>query len=158
MLSVVAGGEERRDSVAAGLAALPAACQLVLVHDAARPFASVALIDRIIAGARAGTAVVPGLPVADTIKELQPGTTERVARTVPRHGLRRIQTPQGFPRRILEEAHARAESDGPSATDDAGLVEQAGGTVHIVPGDPRNLKVTTADDLALAEFFSRQEQ
>jgi 2-C-methyl-D-erythritol 4-phosphate cytidylyltransferase len=81
----------------------------------------------------------------------------RIARTVPREALRRVQTPQGFPRRLLEEAHARARREGRSATDDAALVEQAGGTVRVVEGDPRNVKVTTARDLELAEYFARRE-
>ena len=158
MLSVVAGGTERADSVAAGLAALPAACELVLVHDAARPFVDALLIDRVISGARAGHAVVPALPVTDTIKETDAADPGRVARTVPRDNLRRAQTPQGFPRRMLEDAHAAARSRGPrggrSATDDAALVEQAGGTVRLVTGDPGNLKVTTPEDLALADYLA----
>ena len=157
MLSVVAGGAERSDSVAAGIAALPDDCQVVLVHDAARPFVDGELIDRVIGAARAGHAVVPGLAVSDTIKEMDAADPTRIARTVPREALRRVQTPQGFPRRLLEEAHARARREGRSATDDAALVEQAGGTVRVVEGDPRNVKVTTARDLELAEYFARRE-
>jgi 2-C-methyl-D-erythritol 4-phosphate cytidylyltransferase len=154
MLSVVPGGSERADSVAAGLAALPEACALVLVHDAARPFVDALLIDRVIAGVRAGHAIVPALPVTDTIKQTDPSDPDRIARTVPREQLRRAQTPQGFPRRVLEDAHARARQDRVHGTDDAALVERLGGTVRIVAGDPGNLKVTTAEDLALADYLA----
>ena len=155
MLSLVAGGAERTDSVAAGLAALPERCQVILVHDAARPFVDTPLIDRVIAGVRDGHATVPALPVSDTIKELDAADSTRVARTVPRERLRRVQTPQGFPRRVLEEAHAAAGRDGVAGTDDAALVERLGGAVRVVAGDPANLKVTTAEDLALAEYLAR---
>ena len=156
MLSLVAGGTERSDSVAAGIAALPSACKVVLVHDAARPFIDAALIDRVIEAARAGYAVVPALPVTDTIKEMHAGDASRVGRTIPREQLRSVQTPQGFPRGVLEQAHTDARRDGRKATDDAALVEQAGGTVRVVAGDPRNMKITTADDLELAEYFARR--
>jgi 2-C-methyl-D-erythritol 4-phosphate cytidylyltransferase len=154
MLSVVAGGAERADSVAAGLAALPDACTLVMVHDAARPFVDALLIDRVIAGVRAGHAIVPALPVTDTIKETDASDPDLIARTVPREQLRRAQTPQGFPRRVLEDAHARARQDRVHGTDDAALVERLGGTVRIVAGDPGNLKVTTPEDLALADYLA----
>jgi len=156
MLSLVAGGAERSESVAAGLAALPSTCHVVLVHDAARPFIALPLIDRVITAVRAGNAVVPALPVIDTIKEMDAGDPERIARTLPRERLRRVQTPQGFPRHVIEEAYARARRDGAAATDDAALVERLGMTVRIVAGDPRNLKVTTAEDLELAEYLARR--
>ena len=157
MLSLVAGGAERSDSVAAGVAALPPACRVVLVHDAARPFVDAALIDRVIEGVRAGNAVVPAVAVTDTIKETDAADPDRIARTVPRESLRRVQTPQGFSRQVLEEAHARARRDGVSGTDDAALVERLGGVVRIVAGDPRNLKVTTAEDLEFAEYLARRD-
>ena len=156
MLSLVAGGAERSASVAAGLAALPPTCQLVLVHDAARPFIDIPLIDRVIEAARAGHAAVPALPVIDTIKEVDAGDPERIARTVPRESLRRAQTPQGFPRQLIEQAHSRARRNGAASTDDAELVERLGVTVRIVVGDPRNLKVTTAEDLEFAEYLARR--
>jgi len=156
MLSVVAGGTERSDSVAAGVAALPAACEVVLVHDAARPFIGAELIDRVIDAARAGHAVVPALAVTDTIKEMDAADPSRIVRTVPREQLRSVQTPQGFPRGILEGAHALARREGRKGTDDAALVEQAGGTVRVVDGDPRNMKVTTPEDLELAEYLMRR--
>jgi 2-C-methyl-D-erythritol 4-phosphate cytidylyltransferase len=157
MLSLVAGGAERGDSVAAGVAALPPACRVVLVHDAARPFVDAALIDRVIEGVRAGNAVVPAVAVTDTIKEMDAADPDRIVRTVPRESLRRVQTPQGFSRQVLEEAHARARRDGVSGTDDAALVERFGGVVRIVAGDPRNLKVTTAEDLEFAEYLARRD-
>lgn len=151
-LCVVAGGAERGDSVANGLAALDPACGIVLVHDAARPFVTRDLLDAVIAAARAGEGAVPALPVADTLKQSDGG--EHVARTVPRDGLWRAQTPQAFPRDLITRAHARAKADGVVGTDDAFLVERLGGAVRLVAGDPRNIKITTADDLALAEVLA----
>lgn len=152
-LSLVAGGAERMDSVAAGLAALPPNCSVVLVHDAARPFVSAEVIDRVIAGARRGTATVPAVPVSDTLKETQAADPARVTRTVPRDRLWRAQTPQGFPRQLLEAAHARGRTLSERATDDAALVELQGGEVRLVPGDDRNVKITTTQDLALAALL-----
>ena len=149
-LTVTAGGAERSDSVAAGLAALPAACTVVLVHDAARPFVEHALITAVAAVARRGEGAVPAIPVGDTLKEVAPDSGGRIVRTVPRAGLYRAQTPQGFPRRVLEQAHAQATHGGP-ATDDAQLVEQAGVPVRVVAGSARNFKITTEDDLLIAE-------
>jgi 2-C-methyl-D-erythritol 4-phosphate cytidylyltransferase len=151
-LCLAAGGAQRSDSVANGLAALDSACGIVLVHDAARPFVSRDLLDAVIAAARAGEGAVPALPVADTLKQSDDGG--HVARTVSRDGLWRAQTPQGFPRELLARAHARAKADGVTGTDDAFLVERLGGTVRLVAGDPRNVKITTADDLALAEVLA----
>jgi 2-C-methyl-D-erythritol 4-phosphate cytidylyltransferase len=153
-LRVVGGGAERSDSVANGLGALDAACGIVLVHDAARPFVTRDVLDAVIAAARAGEGAVPAVPVADTLKQSDDGG--HVARTVTRDGLWRAQTPQGFPRALLAQAHAQAKADGVSGTDDASLVERLGGRVRLVAGDPRNLKITTADDLALAEALAGQ--
>jgi 2-C-methyl-D-erythritol 4-phosphate cytidylyltransferase len=153
-LTLVAGGRERADSVAAGLRALGASCEIVLVHDGARPFVDRAVIDAVIAHARAGEGAVAALPVSDTIKEALGPDPTVVGRTVPRAGLWRAQTPQGFPRRLLEEAYARAGAGASGSTDDAALVEACGGTVRLVPDSPRNLKVTTRDDLALAEALA----
>jgi len=154
LLQVAAGGTERSESVANGLAALASGCRVVLVHDAARPFVSRELLDGVIAAARSGVGAVPAVPVADTLK--QANAAGEVARTVPRTGLWRAQTPQGFPREVLESAHDRAKADGVTGTDDAYLVERIGGTVRLVAGDPRNLKITTADALALAEVLAEQ--
>jgi 2-C-methyl-D-erythritol 4-phosphate cytidylyltransferase len=153
-LRLVPGGAERGDSVACGLAALDPACAVVLVHDAARPFVTRDVLDGVIAAARGGAGAVPAIPVADTLKA--EGARGVVGRTVPRDGLWRAQTPQGFPRAMLEAAHARARADGVAGTDDAALVERIGGVVRLVPGDTRNIKVTTADDLALAEVLAER--
>ncbi len=154
-LGVTGGGAERRDSVRAGLAGLPDVCRVVLVHDAARPFVERAVIDGVIAEARAGRAAIAAVPVSDTLKEA--GADGRtVARTVPREGLWRAQTPQGFPRAVLAAAHAAVPRDAP-ATDDAALVEAAGGAVTLVPDSATNFKITTADDLALADSWARRD-
>lgn len=154
-LSLAAGGAARSDSVAAGLRALPPHCTLVLVHDGARPFTDRDVIDRVIAAAREGAGVVPAVPVSDTLKRTADGSHE-VEATVAREGLWRAQTPQGFPRPMLEQAYARAA--GRAATDDAALVESVGARVVVVPGAARNIKVTTADDFAMAEALTRMER
>jgi len=153
-LAIAAGGRERSDSVAAGLRALPAGCDVVLVHDGARPFVDRAVIDAVIAHARAGEGAVAAVPVSDTLKEAVGADPTLVRRTVPRAGLWRAQTPQGFPRRLLEEAYARAGAEASGATDDASLVEAYGGVVRLVPDSPRNMKITTRDDLAVAEALA----
>ncbi len=153
-LVVVAGGEERSDSVAAGLAALRQECTVVLVHDGARPFVDRAVIDGVIRHARAGEGAIAAVPLGDTVKEADAGEPSRVARTVPRERLWRAQTPQGFPRELLVRAHARAARNGTASTDDASLVEACGGIVRLVTDSPRNLKITTAEDFALAELLA----
>jgi 2-C-methyl-D-erythritol 4-phosphate cytidylyltransferase len=154
-LVVVAGGAERSDSVAAGLRALGPECTVVLVHDAARPFVGREVIDAVIAHARAGEGAVAAVRVGDTLKQAAAEDATRVARTVPRDGLWRAQTPQGFPRAVLERAYAAARDEG-GATDDAALVERTGVSVRLVPDSPRNMKVTTSEDLALAELLAGQ--
>jgi 2-C-methyl-D-erythritol 4-phosphate cytidylyltransferase len=144
---VVAGGGERQDSVAAGLAALPPEVDLVLVHDAARAFVPVEVVEAVAAALGKGAlAVVPVLPVADTVKQVD--VDGNVVRTLPRIDLRSVQTPQGFRRDVLEAAHRSAAG---SATDDAGLVEAAGVTVQTVAGSPLAFKVTTPFDLLIAQ-------
>ncbi len=153
-LCVTAGGEERQESVALGLAALPAGPSLVLVHDGVRPFVERELIDRVLAVAALGAAAVPGLPLADTVKETD--TAGLVVRTVPRDRLVAVQTPQAFPRAMLETAHQRAKSDPTmaAATDDAALCERLGHPVRVVAGGARNIKVTSLEDFALAEVLA----
>jgi 2-C-methyl-D-erythritol 4-phosphate cytidylyltransferase len=153
-LTLVPGGPERTDSVAAGLAALGEECRVVLVHDGARPFPDRGVIDAVIAHARRGEGAVAAVPVSDTLKEAAGDDATRVARTVARGRLWRAQTPQGFPRALLAQAYAWAREQGVSATDDAALVEACGGTVRLVPDSPRNLKITTRDDLAVAELLA----
>jgi 2-C-methyl-D-erythritol 4-phosphate cytidylyltransferase len=139
----VAGGAERADSVRNGLAEVPEDAVAVLVHDAARPLVSDEVIGRVLAPLSEGwDGVVPGLPIADTLKRVSDDGT--VGETVSRDGLWAVQTPQAFPAGVLR----RALASHPGATDCAGSVEAAGGRVKVVPGDERLLKVTTADDLA----------
>ena len=146
---VVSGGENRQESVARALLALPADIDVVLVHDAARPLVPSQLVAAVVSAVRAGhPAVVPGLPVADTIKSVD--AADNVQATLDRSALRAIQTPQGFDRSVLQAAHAAADLDAP-ATDDAGLVEAGGITVHVVPGHEEAFKVTRPIDLVLAE-------
>ena len=151
-LTIVAGGEERAGSVAAGLRALGPECEIVLVHDGARPFVERHVIDAVIAHARAGEGAVAAVRVSDTLKEHASDDPSRVSRTVSRDRLWRAQTPQGFPRRMLEDAYARLADA--KATDDASLVEACGAVVRLVPDTSRNLKITTREDLALAEALA----
>lgn len=140
--TVVAGGAERTDSVAAGLTALSPGVELVLVHDAARCLAPVGVFERVLAALAVGAkGVVPGLAVVDTIKVVDDGGV--VTDTPARSSLRAVQTPQGFDRGVLTAAHA----SGAAATDDAALVEALGHSVVVVEGDERALKITTAEDL-----------
>lgn len=143
---VVTGGATRAESVRAGLAAVPADAAVIVVHDAARPLAGpdlfTAVIDAVLSGDADGA--VPVVPVSDTLKRVD---ADRVVATVDRDGLRAAQTPQAFAAEVLRAAHA----DGGEATDDAGLLEAVGRTVAAVAGDPRNVKLTRPEDLALAE-------
>jgi 2-C-methyl-D-erythritol 4-phosphate cytidylyltransferase len=153
-LIIVPGGLHRGDSVRAGLAPLNRECGIVLVHDGARPFVDHRTIDAVIAHARRGEAAVPAIPLSDTLKEVSPEDPTRVARTRPRARLWRAQTPQGFPRSMLEEAHARAARTGHRASDDAALAEAMGFPVRLVPDFSNNIKITTPEDLALAELLA----
>jgi 2-C-methyl-D-erythritol 4-phosphate cytidylyltransferase len=155
--TLVAGGAERADSVAAGLAAVRSHCRVILVHDGARPFPARRVIDAVIRYARGGEGAIAALPVTDTIKEGDPTDPTRIGTTVPRSRLWRAQTPQGFPRELLERAYAQAGARASEATDEAALVEACGGTVRLVPDTIRNLKVTTSDDLVLAERLAELE-
>jgi len=154
-LLVAAGGETRQQSVANGLAVLPP-CHLAVIHDAARPFVDAELIDRVLQVAELGVGAVPGIPLADTVKETD--TAGLVVRTVPRERLVAVQTPQAFPRQMLETAHQRARADASlGATDDAALCERLGYPVRVVAGSGRNIKVTTGADFQLAEAMARQD-
>ena len=165
----VAGGPRRQDSVRLGLAALPASCATVLIHDAARPFVSPALATRVADALRGGSAhipdaahaadsaddtgspagVIPGLPVSDTIKEVD--EAGQVLRTPNRAAVRAVQTPQGFWTAKLAAAHRRAEAEGWEVTDDASLMERCGHRVLVIPGEAANRKITCPEDLALLE-------
>ncbi|MGW3043129.1 2-C-methyl-D-erythritol 4-phosphate cytidylyltransferase [Kitasatospora sp. NPDC001159] len=160
-IRVVAGGATRQESVRLGLAAIPEDVEIVLVHDAARPLVPVEVVDAVAAAVRAGAeAVVPAVPLADTVKRVEPnpGRPEPVVDTPERATLRAVQTPQGFDRATLVEVHAKAlaeeaagGADAPAVTDDAGLVERYGGRVVVVPGHEEAFKVTRPLDLVLAE-------
>jgi 2-C-methyl-D-erythritol 4-phosphate cytidylyltransferase len=152
-LALVAGGAQRAESVRAGLRALPPAAAVVLVHDAARPFVSRGTIDSVIGRARAGIGAVAAAPLNDTVKEVV--EDHRITRTVARDRLWRAQTPQGFPRSMLEAAYAHL-SGGVAPTDDAEVCERAGFPVEIVTDSPHNLKITTADDFRIAEALARE--
>ncbi|MFC3503154.1 2-C-methyl-D-erythritol 4-phosphate cytidylyltransferase [Micromonospora krabiensis] len=148
-VTVVAGGAERQASVALALAAVPPGPEIILVHDAARALTPPELVESVAAAVREGRhAVIPVLPVVDTIKEV--GAEEMVLGTVDRSALRAVQTPQGFRRSVLAAAHAAA---GDALTDDAGLVEKQGVPVFCVPGSEYALKITRPFDLALAEHL-----
>ncbi|MEU8299258.1 2-C-methyl-D-erythritol 4-phosphate cytidylyltransferase [Micromonospora sp. NPDC048909] len=148
-VTVVPGGAERQASVAAALAAVPSGPEIILVHDAARALTPPELVEAVAAAVREGRhAVIPVLPVVDTIKEV--GAEEVVLGTVDRSALRAVQTPQGFRRSVLTAAHAAA---GDPLTDDAGLVEKQGVPVFCVPGSEYALKITRPFDLALAEHL-----
>jgi 2-C-methyl-D-erythritol 4-phosphate cytidylyltransferase len=143
--AVVAGGATRAESVRAGLAAIPADAEVVVVHDAARPLASEDLYAAVIGAVRAGAdGALPGLPIADTLKRVD---GDVIVGTIDREGLVAAQTPQAFAAAVLRAAHTA----GNDATDDAALVEASGGKVVVVPGDARNLKLTGPRDLAVAE-------
>jgi 2-C-methyl-D-erythritol 4-phosphate cytidylyltransferase len=146
---VVPGGASRQESVAAALAAVPARYEIVLVHDAARALAPPELVERVAAAVRQGhAAVIPVLPVVDTIKHVE--SSGEVMATLDRSVLRAVQTPQGFWRSTLVEAHAAAVDD---HTDDAGMAEKIGVRVWTVPGEESALKITRPFDLAIAELL-----
>ena len=147
LLSV--GGRERTESVANGLEDLPDEVNVVLIHDAARPFVSDATIDRVIAEARCGRGAIAALPVVDTLKEVD--ESGRVVRTLDRATLWRAQTPQAFPRDLIEQAHAKARAEKITATDDAALFERLGLPVVVVRGSERAMKITDEGDFARAD-------
>jgi 2-C-methyl-D-erythritol 4-phosphate cytidylyltransferase len=144
----VEGGAQRQDSVAAGLAALPADVTLVAVHDAARPLVRPADVSRVVAAAGRCGAAILAVPVGDTIKRVRDG---RVLETPARAECWAAQTPQVFRVELLREAHAKAEAEGRLGTDCAELVEALGVPVEVVEGDPGNLKITLPADLERAE-------
>ncbi len=147
-VTVVSGGDTRQESVARSLLALPADVDIVLVHDAARPLVPVEVIERVIHAVRGGhRAVVPVVAVVDTVKQVDAEGV--VVATHDRVQLRAVQTPQGFDRETLQQAHATAEVD--DVSDDAGLVERLGIDVWTVPGHEEGFKITRPLDLVLAE-------
>jgi 2-C-methyl-D-erythritol 4-phosphate cytidylyltransferase len=157
VMAVVPGGTTRQESVRRGLDVLGEGWEVVVIHDGARPLVLPETVSLVVEGARRHGACVVAIPVRDTIKEVD--DQGFVTRTVPRQGLWSVQTPQGFRQRIITEAHLLAEKDGFEATDDASLVERMGLKVKVVMGSQENLKITTPEDLALAEeILARRER
>lgn len=141
---VTKGGAEREDSVRLGLGVVPPGVRHVLIHDAARPLVSPLLIQRVLEGAMASGAVIPAIPVKDTLKVVE-GT--RVTKTLERSKIRAVQTPQGFRLAVLKKAFKKLGKKASRLTDDAAVAEAAGVKVRVVEGDLLNFKVTTPDDL-----------
>jgi 2-C-methyl-D-erythritol 4-phosphate cytidylyltransferase len=151
---VIEGGTERFDSVANALTRIAESVEYVAVHDAVRPLTPHAVIDAVFAAARKHGAAMPAIPVADTLKQVDPSTNQ-VTATIPRDGLWQAQTPQVFRRDWIVEAYSRRNEFNGRITDDAQLVEALGHAVTVVLGSPINFKITRKDDLDLAEAVLR---
>ena len=152
-VTFIAGGETRQQSVIRGVAAADDA-ELIAVHDAARPLFSSAIFRAVVDAARAAGAALPVIPVTDTIHVMNDDAT--IDRTLDRTTLGAAQTPQCFRAELLREILERAQREGIEGTDEAGLAARFGHRVQAVPGDPRNLKITVPEDLAIAESYLRQ--
>ncbi len=159
LIRLVEGGEHRQNSVANALATIHASEEdIVLVHDAVRPFVEQETILGVIDAAKKYQAAIAGVPAMDTVKQVDRTSDGAVVvATVPRERMVLAQTPQGFRFGLLKKAFDEAMADGFMGTDEASLIERRGGTVHVVMGSPRNVKITTPADLELAEFFLSQE-
>jgi len=155
-LLVSVGGRERSESVYNGLEDLPEEVEYVLVHDAARPLATAATVDRVVSEARRGHGAVAALPIVDTLKEVD--DDGRIVRTVERTRLWRAQTPQGFPRAMIEHAYADARQARVTATDDAALCERLGYPVKVVRGSERGMKVTEEADFVRADALAALDE
>jgi 2-C-methyl-D-erythritol 4-phosphate cytidylyltransferase len=159
---VVRGGDSRQESVAAALNEVANDTELVAVHDAVRPFVTREQIARVIEEARHCRAAILGIPAMDTVKEVKraslPEDVALITATIPRERVVLAQTPQVFATKLLKEAFARAEADGVTASDEAGLVERLGHDVHVVLGSERNIKITKPADMELARFFLDRER
>ena len=159
-IRVVEGGEHRQMSVANALCSLHAADDdIVLVHDAVRPFVDQDTIVGVVEGVKKYGAAIAGIPAVDTVKQVdRTADGAVVVATVPRERMVMAQTPQGFRFAMIKAAFDEALADGFLGTDEASLVERKGGTVHVVMGSPRNIKITTPADLDLAELYLSQEE
>ena len=161
-VQVVSGGDSRQSSVSLALTHIPSDTELVVVHDAVRPFVKVEHITRVIEEARRCKAAILGIPAMDTVKEVKraslPEDVALITGTVPRELVVLAQTPQVFETQLIKEAFARAEADGVNASDEAGLVERLGYDVHVVHGSERNIKITKPSDMDLARFYLQSEQ
>ncbi len=147
---IATGGKERQDSINNALKLIDDNC-IIMVHDGARPVVSGALVNKLLENLHNADGVIPGLPVKETLKEVDSGGM--VISTVDRDRFRSIQTPQAFTSDILKRAYEKAYADNYLGTDDASLVERAGGKIKIIEGDPYNIKVTTQEDIELIETF-----
>jgi 2-C-methyl-D-erythritol 4-phosphate cytidylyltransferase len=161
-VKVIRGGDSRQESVAHALAQIPPDAEIVLVHDAVRPFVTVEQIARVIEEARRCRAAILGIPAMDTVKEVKraslPEDVALIVGTIPRERVVLAQTPQAFATELLQEAFARALADGVSASDEAGLVERLGHDVHVVLGSERNIKITRPADMDLARYYLDRER
>ena len=146
---VVAGGAERQDSVRQALAQVPSDTDIVLIHDAVRPFITQRMIDEVVAVARKEGAAIIAIPMRDTVKQVRPDRV--IERTVDRTSLWLAQTPQAFRRDWIETAHRKAQAEGVRATDDAFLVEWLGHSVTVIEGSGENIKVTRPEDMVIGE-------
>lgn len=159
---VVHGGETRQQSVANALAQVDPSTEIVLVHDAVRPFVTLAQIDRLIAEARSRGAAILGIPAIDTVKEVKraslPEDVALISATIPRERIVLAQTPQAFSYPLLRDAFRKAQQDDITASDEAALVERFGHDVFVVLGSERNLKITRPADMDIARFYLDQER
>lgn len=159
---VVRGGDSRQDSVSCALEQVPEGTEIVLVHDAVRPFVTREQIARVIEEARHCKAAILGIPAMDTVKEVKraslPEDVALITATIPRERIVLAQTPQAFATKLLKEAFRQAQADGVNASDEAGLVERMGHDVHVVLGSERNLKITKPADLELARIYLEREK
>src|SRR6202167_3109729 len=159
---VIHGGDTRQESVANALAQVDPSTEIVLVHDAVRPFVTPSQIDRVIAEARARGAAILGVPAIDTVKEVKraslPEDVALSASTIPRERIVLAQTPQVFSYALLRDTFRKAEQDDVTSSDEAALVERFGHDVFVVLGSERNIKITRPSDMDLARFYLEQER
>jgi 2-C-methyl-D-erythritol 4-phosphate cytidylyltransferase len=153
LVAVVEGGEERQDSVYNGLLAFPEPPDLVLIHDGGRPFVGQTIITAVIAGAGEGGAIA-AVPARDTLKWVD--REESIVKTLDREVIWQAQTPQGFPFRLILAAHEKAREEGWEVTDDSSMMEQLGERIRVVKGSYDNIKITTPEDIGLAEAIYGQ--
>jgi 2-C-methyl-D-erythritol 4-phosphate cytidylyltransferase len=161
-VKVIRGGDSRQESVALALQRVPDDTEIVLVHDAVRPFVTVEQIARVIEEARRCDAAILGIPAMDTVKEVKraslPEDVALIIGTIPRERVVLAQTPQAFTTKLLKDAFASAAADGVNVSDEAGLVERFGRDVHVVLGSERNIKITKPADMELAKFYLERER
>lgn len=159
---VIHGGDTRQQSVANALAQVDPATEIVVVHDAVRPFVTAIQTDRVITEARARGAAILGIPAIDTVKEVKraslPEDVALISATIPRERIVLAQTPQAFHYTLLRDAIRKAQEDDVTASDEAALVERFGSNVYVVLGSERNLKITRPADMELARFYLEQER